>query len=303
MGRTLILGYVALILCFTSCRSTFIVSDDPLEKIETGYGPEDLAFDSIGNILYIACDPRRTGDQGSIWGLDLTTNESKQIPFLSKLNFEFHPLGLDVFYEDGETYLLVTNIGEKREIDRFVVKDEGLALDHRFVNIIGKPNDVAALSKDEFYYTDARVFGSIIHYDGRAHKILKGLGLANGIFIEGDDLYFTTTIFGNLYRTTLAQPKKHKISNIKGADNITRYDKNQLLITSHHFTWRFMKHSIRANYSSPSLVYKVDKDTGMKEVYYFDNGSEISAVSTALKVGKRIFMGQIYGNVIGQFHK
>jgi len=59
-----------------------------------------------------------------------------------------------------------------------------------------------------------------------------------------------------------------------------------------------MKHAKDPAKISPSLVYKVDPETGNKEVIFKDDGNKIPAVSTAVLFKNTLYFGQVFDGFI-----
>ncbi len=298
-------GILLLFFFAASMANAFAASDTI--KVETGFGPEDFALDTANNRLLISCDNRRNSyTKGEIWAYDISESKARKILFTSPLGFDFHPHGVFLYRENNTSWLYVINhIGKHQsEIDRFTVLKERLQLDKRFTDISGKPNDLVVTSKDEFYYTDYKTFGgSIIRYsNGKEVKVIKGLKMPNGIILENDTLYFTSTLSGKLYKAPLSTFKKQTVCKLKGGDNIIRMEPGVFLVASHQSFSKFMKHAKDPAKISPSLVYRVSAKSGEKEVIFSDDGSRISAVSTALIYKNTLYLGQVFDDFILVLH-
>ncbi|NPA37912.1 MAG: hypothetical protein GXO47_13805 [Chlorobi bacterium] len=282
--------------------TTALASPDTI-KVSTGSGPEDLAIDTLNNRILISCDNRRNNHmQGEIWMYDTQAGKARKLLFETPLGFNFHPHGIFMYTENGVSYLYVINhiYKDKSEIDRFIVREQNLKLDKRITDITGKPNDLVVTGKDEFYYTDYKMTGgSIIRYsNGQEQKVVKGLKMPNGIILLNDTLYFTTTLNGRLYKTSIASFEKQTVCKLKGGDNIMLCGDDCFLIASHQSFGKFRKHAKHPGVISPSLVYRVNRHTGKKEVIFSDDGSTISAVSTALIYKNTLYLGQVFDGFI-----
>lgn len=274
------------------------------KKVIVGPGPEDLVLDTvIGRRLIISCDNRRNNHiQGNIWQYDFSTGKAMVLMFKQALYFDFHPHGMHMITQDGVSYLFVINhiFSSHSEIDRFIVKKEHLVLDKRYQGIPGQPNDIFALSKDEFYYTSSKMIGGKIYHfvNDKAAPVIKGLKMPNGIYIENDTLYFTATLGNALFKAPLKTFKKKKVCKLKGGDNIMKYSKNEFLIASHQSFSKFMKHAGNPQKPSPSMIYKVNIVTGEKKVVFSDDGNTISAASTAVSYQNKLYIGQVFEDFI-----
>ncbi len=297
-----VLRKVTVLLLVLNVFSSNSYSSDTL-KVVTGNGPEDMMIDTAHNRILISCDNRRNNAiQGGIWMYDIRKESTRKLLFETPLNFDFHPHGIFLLSSGGKSYLYVINhiYKDQSEIDRFLVLDDKLKLDKRYSDITGKPNDLFVISKDEFYYTDYRMFGgSVVHYsDSTETKVIKNIKMPNGIIMADDTLYFTSTLGGKLYKASVKDYKKRVVCKLKGGDNIMKAPDGRFLIASHQKFGKFMKHAKDPSRKSPSLVYLVNPGTGKKDVVFSDDGNLISTVSTAIVYNNSLCLGQVFDDFI-----
>ena len=72
-----------------------------------------------------------------------------------------------------------------------------------------------------------------------------------------------------------------------GGDNLQPFmvdNKLQFIITSHIDSFSFMRHVMNKKNKAPSFVYLVDIDNSKSTLLYANNGTEISAASSAFIV-------------------
>ena len=294
--RTLLLSIIFITYAVTISASDTI-------KVNTGFGPEDLAIDTLNDRILISCDNRRNNMmQGEIWIYDISSEKARKLLFETPPGFNFHPHGIFLYTENGVPFLYVINhiYKDKSEIDRFVVLKDKLKLDKRITGITGKPNDLVVTGMDEFYYTDYKTFGGsiILHKNGKEQKVIKGLKMPNGIIIENDTLYFTATLNGKLYKASLTGYKKETVCKLKGGDNIMKTPDGNFLTASHQSFSKFMKHAKNPSKKSPSMVYLVSPKNGSKKIVFSDDGNKISAVSTAVLYKNTLYLGQVFDRFI-----
>ena len=275
-------------------------SFNEIERVNLAGGPEDFALDTVkGDRLIISCDDRREKvNNGSIWVYNINEKTSYSLYAPKQNEFVFHPHGIHLLKFEGDLYLFVINhSGDKKsEIDRFIVYEDSMILDKRFEEIIGSPNDIFAITPDEFFYSDYKMNGgSIIQYKNNTlTKLVKHLRMPNGIYIQSNDLYFATTLNGHLYKYNMVGKKKRKVSKVKGGDNLMAYSESELLLASHPNFIKFTEHVINGEKLAPTLIYKVNINTNQKQILYAEKGENISAASTALFYENQLFLGQIF---------
>ena len=120
------------------------------------------------------------------------------------------------------------------------------------------------------------------------------IGMGNRIFVSAaleNKLYSYRFIDGQL-------TDKEQVCRIKGPDNIRIHNDN-LIITSHSKTIKFIRHTKNKSRKSPSLVLSVNPRTGISTQLFYDNGKLISAASVALIFNNQLVIGQIFEPYIG----
>jgi hypothetical protein len=277
------------------------------EKIQVAPGPEDLQlyFDAQTNRyqLFVSCDERREQKTfGSIWSIDLENNKPTQLNILFKnQQKEFHPHGMHVF----ENYLFVidhANNYKTSRIIRFKINGDTLVEDTIFEKgIIGSPNDLVAINKDVFLYSNFEFNGSVVRYEnGKYIELIKRLRNPNGIdsiSIDGHPFgLLSCTYLKKVYRFDTQTGEKKKIAKVKGGDNFT-YNEGKVLLAGHLRFYKFIGH-IKKNTPSPSVVYELDVMNRTKKAVFVDDGTKISTVSTALYFNNRIYLGQIFDDFV-----
>lgn len=270
------------------------------EKIQVGYGPEDLVYDSINNQIIVVCDNRREDQSsGEFWKIDPITLKSSQLK-VKLPQVPFHPIGMDIIVVDKEVYLLVTSLTneKKNAIIRFKVKGDSVIADRVFQKGgIGHPNDVFAVDTNRFYYSSSQMFcGEVVYYDGiEFKKIIRHQKMPNGVEQVDSLLYVSTTISNKLVSFSKKKgkwKKQEKLTKIKGADNLS-YFGGYLYCTSHPKFGKFIKHAKDSKYPSPTVIYQVDLE-GDKKIIYEEEGNFFSAASSVVRLDSKLFVGQIF---------
>ncbi len=299
---------IALLICLFASLYSYL---QDTTKIRIGKGPEDFLLDTTDGVnrLIISCDERRDWDNeitGNIWQLDITSNKASIIKRIGDDSLNtFNPHGIYLLKVKENKYLFVVNHFDKpqqSEIRRYLLKDSTLTFEENF-SYESKINAICAVSKLHFYFSNDNVFyGKLIEYkNGKLNTIDKRIQYPNGINIKDSTLYLSTTLSGNIYaypidkQHTLSKPKK--ITSIAGGDNIRFYE-NTLLTTSHPSFRKFLAHRKDSSEISPTEVYQVDLSSGEKKLLFKDDGTIISAASTAILYDNSLFISQVFEGFI-----
>lgn len=211
---------------------------------------------------------------------------------------------------------------EEQQVLKFLVQKNNLRLMQVFRSdsLLLGPNDIKVCKDGSFYVSnfiggsDCKIrrrallgkkrTGSIVHCDkdGNWTATIKRLRAPNGIEVSEDEktIYFTTTRGNTVMSYLLPTPEKYskltKLAHVKGADNLIWEDETHLLTTSHRNSIRMVRHFKKPyKRSSPSVVWRIDVSAGKpnKEKVYKDGGKAISAASTALMYGGKLYMAQV----------
>ena len=164
-------------------------------------------------------------------------------------------------------------------------------------------NSVLALAKNEFYITnDKKIKGSLVHYKhDKYNTVDNNILYPNGINIRDSILYLSTTMSNKIYAYRIEKDNQltmiNSIAKVKGADNI-RFYKNLLLTTSHPKLLKVVKHYKKPSKKSPSIVYSINLETNEKKTLFEDDGTKISAASTAIIYKGDLYISQIFENFI-----
>jgi DNA-binding beta-propeller fold protein YncE len=295
---SIIVIFALLTSCAALPNQTTIFSHE--NKIEVGDGPEDFQIDEANNRLIVACDNRRVGyGHGEIWEIDLKTQLPRRLEVIFDQNRPvFHPHGMSII----DDYLFVISHKDKdtEEFFRFKIYNDSVVQDTIFSEgIIGHGNDILAVSKDEFYYSDFKMFGgSIVHYENGAYtKFSKGYKYPNGLIIHQNEMFVTTSLSNNLYVVDLETGKKKKLLKLKGGDNLLS-DGKSLFTTSHPKMMKFIKHTKSADNFTPSIIYSINPKSPELEVLFSNEGDKISAGSTGFVYENKLYIGQVFEGFI-----
>jgi len=290
-------------------------------------GPEDLQLDYQTGNLFISSATRRKSNAGNnIDGIYLLNIERGGLPILVPHNYqgEFHPHGISLLRKDSVLYLFVVNHNNKGDfVELFRYSKTSLEhLNSYSSEDMCCPNDVIATDIDKFYVTNdhgakagiMRLLedylriprASIFYFGGQEfNKVAGPFNYANGINMSADksQLYLTTTISNLLVIYEVKEDGSLQQKNIlnlgTGLDNIDVDEAGNLWIAAHPKLIDYLQHAKDSTNYAPSQVLKLtpsdDYNFDVDEIY-LDDGSEISASSTAVYYRNELFIGVVLDN-------
>lgn len=298
------------------------------EKIKTGMGPEDMVLDTLSTAtarLLISCNDHRLQEKapiGNIYMVDLTIDKpvSRIMPRRNEPDtIRLHPHGIDLVRQSEGVFLYVVSHEDdknKHYVVKYKVEKDYLNFisihAHPFMN---SPNTVEAFRDGGFYVSNdqgkrgnrlatflAAKTGSILYCDeqGGWARVQEKLAYPNGLFITEKEryLYASTTRQHQIFKYTIGKDgnllNPIKVTKIKGGDNIRQGEGQQLLIPAHLRIFKFVGHFGDSTKRSPSVVYSVGRQEGNKQVVYANDGSQISAASTALFYQGHYYIAQVF---------
>ncbi len=246
---------------------------------------------------------------------------------------DWHPHGIALARIEGRDYLYsVVHRGKKGgrgyrsdEVVRFRIGADTLHYDTVYRSPeLKAPNDIFALSDGSFYVSNMLkksnmwqllrgVFGArtgnVAYYHPQSgwKVAIPRQAYSNGIFVDevSRSLYMAHGAckeFNRYSITTSGQvdlsSKTTSPTEITMGDNLTKDDEGYLWTTSHPCLFKFLNHSKKQKKHSPSLVYRIAPGTLEAELVYQNNGEEISAASTALWYGGKLYLAQVFDGFV-----
>jgi hypothetical protein len=312
-----------LLFLFSGCVSyDKIVAEHSI--IRVGPGPEDFVFDmeGINPRLIVSCAERRKKAYpkfSEFWEINLNNDQARIIPHIGLPDsVKLHTHGIDVgVTEHGKTLFVVNHEVEKdyerQSILMFKVYKDSLVFKDLLMNpdSLVSPNDVCFDGVNGLFISnDAKKRGArlqqilssssyVVHVDlktGEWSKPVKGLVYANGVGVNNGKLYVSGV--GEKGVKVLEQKdgswiRSDTLGFFKGADNIMFYV-NELYTTTHPSLLRFVGHVGDNRKNSPGQIFRADLDNGRVEMIYEDDGSLMSAPSTAFRYKESIYVAQVF---------
>lgn len=307
-------------------KSSVIIGHPKTNRINGMIGAEDITMDQKAGFAFVSSDDRRSTvagkpKKGAIYLLNLSQDSPKPIELTADFKLDdFHPHGISLYKDliDSSQWLFVVNHRKNANtIEIFQFKDTSLfhvksIFDDHFVS----PNDLVAVSKNAFYFTndhdshggvsswkDFLVIGTgqIGFYDGNKTAILEeGIRYANGITLspDGSKIYVAACTDGSILsynREPFSAIGKIKCNT--GVDNLEWDIEGNLWVGAHTKMLVFLGHSKDANKRSPSEVLKISFPKGQKEVVtqvYLNDGNPLSGSSVAAPYKGKIYVGGVF---------
>jgi len=305
--------------------------------VEGPVGPEDLTIHPQTGVAYISASDRRAVFSGkpvpgAIFAYDLNAADPHPINLTPNADISFQPHGLSLWVgDDGREVLYVINHPAPQSgqpantVEIFDLKDGALA--HRATltdPLLVMPNDLVAVGYDRFYLTNthAHPFGRmqtvetflqipgakvLLYADGRFRPAIENLVLPNGINVSADGrtIYVAATtprsvlVYDRDPRTDVLT-KRDEIFVDSGPDNIEVDADGNLWIGAHPQLLKINALGNDPSAVAPAQVLRVSRNGGGYRVdeVYLNAGDQIAAVSVAAVRGRRLLIGQIFGNGI-----
>ncbi len=305
-------------LLFTQANGQTLVPTPP--------GPEDMVLDTFDGRkrLLVSCTQRRAGkpDYSGVQEIDLETLQSKPLLILdSSLSFK-NPHGMDIIKMGNQVFLYVIAHDFKpglQGVFRFKVNKESLELERVFASpLFVSPNALTVFPDGSFIVSNdagkrgnkaevlfAKAASKLVYCPGEGSNCEEiGLPVAygNGVLadIKEKRLYHASSRSNKVFVYRLEGKKligRQLLCRIKTPDNL-RFSPEGILVASHSNPFRFIRHMKDSSENSPGKIYVLPERSGVAKVIFEDDGSQISAPSTALIWKDRLFICQVFNEGI-----
>lgn len=320
-----ILTFCLLITAYgllTGCSRLPINTVSDTKQIAVGPGPEDMVVDNASGIerLLVSCNERRFDTvYGEIFEVKLNDNLTRVIPRINTPeDIVFNPHGIDLKTIDGVTRLYAishNNEKERHTIVVYRVYADSLVYETLYENqaAMNTPNDLAVTEKGDIYVSnDAGKRGNVweqlfkmkrsnvVFYDSELKlwkKVADRLVYANGVAVDDTCVYVATSRSNKLFSYKREADgnlsNRRTLAEVPGEDNII-FHGDELIFTSHPNMLKFLKHVKSSDKKSPSQVHSYNRKTGEYKLLFTDDGYRISASSTALIIGDKLYISQVF---------
>jgi len=301
-------------------------------SVSVADGPEDFVLDKWHDsprLLISSHERREPAPSGDIYYFILKTGYSSSLKRIGEPESlsAFKPHGMDIRRTNGKTLLYVIlhdPYSQSRQDENAIAVYEVMDNELKFEALLEdkthlwSPNDLSVLPSGEIYATNdkrgmidvyfKRETSEVVYYSPEQKKwsvVASGLSYANGIFARDSKVFVTATRSDCLMEYqrnddgTLG--KGRKLLEFKGPDNIMPF-KSYLLVVVHFDDIAFLRHEMDKEKHSPSVVFLINPDEDEPEKHmkaiYVDDGSQISAASTALIWDGKIYISQVFNSEI-----
>lgn len=314
------------VCCFCSASALAAPSISGCEQIATGPGPDDMAVQSLDTprLIISSHDRRHFSRAGDIYAY---TPASGQMQLLKRegepSGFKLRPHGIDLVQRDGRWLLHVISH------DRDLISDQHSLMIYELVGdtlrfqqqlrdpLLSAPNDVAVADNGDLYVTNERMDGDsiaeliflqrkanvVVYRPGSGWRIATSdLAVSNGIFIKGNSVWVSQTLGEGLMRYqrrpdgTLAFAET--LGMLSLLDSLHLAPNGHLLSVSYPSLLNLGWHWQSKGRAARTLVYDIDPNTGESQIIFQDDGRTISAVSSAVILGNRLYLGQLFDSFL-----
>lgn len=320
---------------FRNIENTF--NGEQIKKINIA-GAEDFAISYEDDFLIISSDPRRHDADGKprnggIYYMDLSDSQFEPKLLTGNLGRNIYPHGISMIKTDSAQYRLfvinhvpqdgvveLNHLAKEHLIEVFDLKGQELIhVESKKHPLIKSPNDVVAMDKDRFYFTNDHYsdsgFGrfredylgwpntNVVYFDGNDYKIVaEEITYANGINWdkENNRLFvasprsFLVKVYDINDDGSLAHIED--IDCDTGVDNIEFDQDGKIWIGCHPNLLHFAEYAAGRQEKSPSELITIDyhsKGDYDLETVYMSDGSDMSASTVASVYGDYLFVGNV----------
>lgn len=292
------------------------------QRIATGPGPEDMVLlpGTPARLLLSSHDRRHFDSSGNIYLYDTASGAMRPLPRLDEpAGLPFRPHGITVVERGGQTLLYVVSHDEAQpngthhSILVYALRDDGLHWQQRLQDpLLSSPDSVSVTPDGSVYVSNNRKDGSsvmelalhrsranvVLYQPGHGWRIVAdGLEYPNGLLAEPNRVLLSLT-FGGEFLLYPRQPdgslgKPHTVAERPNLDNISPApDADSYLVSSHNSFVDFMRHKNSSASHSGNTIYEFNVRNDQATQIWSDDGSLISAVSTALVADRKLYLSQ-----------
>lgn len=318
-----VLFFLLAVVLLVSCTTYERISAEH-KMIRVGPGPEDFAFDMESGQprLIVSCAERRKKAWpkfSEFWEIDLSNDKTRILPhFGVPDSVKLHIHGVDMGVTDFGKTLFVVNHEVEADYERqsillFKVYEDSLVYKGMFVNqnLMVSPNDVCFDGRHGvFVSNDAKKRGArlqqiltktsyVVHYDFKNDvwtKPVSDLVYANGVVVNDGKFYVSGVGEEGIKvheKDGENWVRTDTLGSFKGADNLMFFDE-ELYTVTHPSLMKFVAHVGDNRKNSPGRIYQINTETKEVNMLYEDDGSVMSAPSTAFRYNDHIYVAQVF---------
>lgn len=302
------------------------VSAASCQRIASGPGPDDMAIQPLTTprLLISSHDRRRFVRSGDIYAY---TPSGNQMIVMTRSGepegFRLRPHGMDLVQRDGRWWLYVIShdrelFSDQHSLMIYEVVGDNLRFHQQLTSpLLGSPNDVAVADNGDIYVTNERIDGAsivelvflqrkanvVVYRPGAGWRVAATeLAFSNGIYIQGATVWIAQTLGEGLTRFTRRSDgtlgQRDQIGTLSLLDGLSPGRPGTFLVPAYPNLLSLGWHWQRQTGTSRSLVYEVNRDSGEGSLIFQDDGNIISAVSSAVLLDDRLYLGQLFNSYI-----
>jgi sugar lactone lactonase YvrE len=327
-AAALLAGLVSLVSV-----SSAALAVERCQKIHGMPGPEDITVNRAQNLLYVSSHNRRKADEnGKLFALDLSKPNAELQPIPLNVNYppHFKPHGISWLQVGAKQRLVVISHplldgdDQMHTIEVF----EGSGLDFVHVQtlrspLLVSPNDVQAMPDGRIFVSNdnsaargwqrsadnvfRRKTSRISFFDGKQWSYIgRPVAAGNGVLVKqegGKEYLYRSAFFENsvvkyeIVQTAQGTTDLQEVARMDvtyGPDNLELDEQGNMLVALHPSVFRFILHLASAQQKSPSQIARINLANQQVTTLYQNDGSEISAASTAVVHGSRMILSQVF---------
>jgi len=309
------------------------IGTESCERVPVAPGTEDVTVDPVTGVAFVSAQDRRAGAMAQTNGVYVLDPADLSVVTLASIDSpaDFRPHGISLWRgegPDGEEIARLFVISHPAGGSRVLIYDvgEGGALVHlETVSApdIRSPNDVVGVGPRQFYISNDTYFGdtpmgyleaflglplgSVAYFDGEAARIVAdGFIYTNGINVNaaGDRLY-VAAFLGREVRVFERNPADGSLRRLAshrmpmGADNIEIGPDGALYVGGNVDVFAFLAHSTDPEALAPSVIMRLDPETGERRTAFMNDGSLINSASVGAVHDGRLLVGAVFdGHVL-----
>lgn len=292
-------------------------------KVHGMPGPEDITLNRAKNLLYVSSHNRRNEkEEGKLFAIDLSKPDAELKPTPLNVQYppHFKPHGISWLEVDGKERLYVISHpllkGEDQKHTIEVFEGSGLNFKHLQTlrsPLLVSPNDLHAMPDGRIFVSNDNLdvfFGKkafVTYFDGSAWSTIgRPVASGNGVLVReesGKEFLYRSAFFENavvkyeIVKTEQGSTDLQEVARFDvehGPDNLELDEQGNMLVAVHSSVFRFLMHLVSASQKSPSQIMKINLANQQVQKLYANDGSEISAASTAVIQDKRMIMSQVF---------
>ena len=290
-------------------------------------GVEDMQISYGDDFILLSSDDRATTrdgntEQGHLYYIDLKNTMFEPIQLTTDLKIPFFPHGISMVRTADHVYRVyaINHVDSKHSIEVFDLHNNSLTHIRSLKDAsMISPNDIVALDKDRFYFTNDHGFteglaklgeeylgwaaSNVVYFNGNGYReVAEDIAYANGINLDPErNLLFVASPRDFLVKVFEVK-KSGDLDFIEdvacgtGVDNIELTPDGKLWIGCHPSLLAFAAYAKGRKPISPSEIITIDyrkKGDYRKEIVYLDDGRNMSASTVAAVYKDFIFVGNV----------